>query len=165
MRKRLFHQPASCVLRATRSVRGCPGARASSSTVNCVFSFPVRDAGKRKKGGGRTRPMRYGGMPTPFRQKASPPLSARYANGSRVGERTAVRNKEAPRYDRSHVPDNARQIIRSEHRDGLSPPFETACTRVPFLLERLRYKFAPHCSNIYLCRFWDSRMSKDKSHR
>jgi len=22
------------------------------------------------------------------------------------------------------------------------------------LLERLRYKFAPHCSNIYLCRFW-----------
>jgi len=22
------------------------------------------------------------------------------------------------------------------------------------MLERLRYKFAPHCSNIYLCRFW-----------
>jgi len=79
-----------------------------------VFSFPVRDAGKgekRREGGGKnerlSKPMRYGGMPTPFRQKASP-LSARYANGSRVGERTAVRNKEAPRYDRSHGPDNAR---------------------------------------------------------
>jgi len=85
--------------------------------------------------------MRYGGMPTPFRQKASS-LSARYANGSRVGERTAVCNKEAPRYDRSHGPDNARQIIRSEHRDGLSPPFETGhvcvcvCARVCEYLPR-----------------------------